>query len=184
MNNLNKRYREVLRNELKTTLGFANVMRVPRLEKIVVNMGVRDAVMDKKNIERASLAMATITGQKPRVAKAKKSIAAFKVRERDAIGLIVTLRGDRMYAFFDKLVSVVLPRLRDFHGVRKGSFDPQGNYTLGMTEFAVFPEVDPAEGAERIQGLEISFVNSALTKEAGLALLSALGMPFEKGVSS
>ncbi|MDP3941423.1 MAG: 50S ribosomal protein L5 [bacterium] len=179
MNTLKKRYMETVRNELKTSLGITNLMRVPHLEKIVVNMGVRDAVLDKKHIEKAGEAMAIVTGQKPRVAKAKKSIAGFKVREGDAIGLVVTLRGDRMYAFFEKMVSVVLPRLRDFHGVKRSSFDPQGNYTLGMTEFAVFPEVDPAN-SERVQGIEISFVNSAKSREEGLALLTALGMPFEK----
>ena len=179
MNVLKKKYTETILGELKKTLAMKNTMQVPHLEKIVVNMGVADAVMDKKNIERATVAISTITGQKPRVAKARKSIAGFKVREGDAIGLIVTLRGERMYAFFDKLVSIVFPRLRDFHGVRKTSFDPQGNYTLGMSEYSVFPEVDPSS-VERVQGLEISFVTSARSKEEGLALLTALGMPFEK----
>ncbi|MBI2443045.1 MAG: 50S ribosomal protein L5 [Candidatus Levybacteria bacterium] len=179
MNTLQQQYNEKIRNELKTALGAKNIMEVPQLKKIVVNMGVRDAVMDKKNIERATGVLATITGQKPRVAKARKSIAGFKLREGDAIGLTVTLRGDRMYAFFDKLVSIVLPRLRDFHGVKQTSFDPQGNYTLGMAEYAVFPEIDPAEGAEKMQGLEISLVTSAANKEGGYALLKALGMPFE-----
>lgn len=179
MNALKKRYFETVQNELKTKLGVKNVMQVPSLKKIVINMGVRDAVMDKKNIERASESLAIITGQKPRVAKAKKSIAGFKVREGDAIGLIVTLRGDRMYSFIDKLISIVFPRLRDFHGIKRTSFDPKGNYTLGMTESAVFPEIDPSQ-AERVQGLEISFVINAGTREGGFALLSALGMPFEK----
>lgn len=179
MNALKQRYTETIRGELKTKLSAKNVMQVPALKKIVINMGVRDAVMDKKNIERASESLAIITGQKPRVAKAKKSIAGFKVREGDAIGLIVTLRGDRMYSFFDKLVSIVFPRLRDFHGIKRTSFDPQGNYTLGMAESAVFPEIDPAQ-FERIQGLEISFVTTATDREGGFALLSAMGMPFEK----
>lgn len=179
MNALKQRYFETIRGELKTKLGTTNVMQVPALKKIVINMGVRDAVMDKKNIERASESLAIITGQKPRVARAKKSIAGFKVREGDAIGLIVTLRGDRMYSFFDKLVSIVFPRLRDFHGVKRTSFDPQGNYTLGMIESSVFPEIDPAQ-AERVQGLEISFVTNAGSKEAGLAFMTAMGMPFEK----
>lgn len=183
MNTLKKRYLETLRGELQTKLGVKNIMQVPHLEKIVVNMGVKDAVMDKKNIERASEAMTIITGQKPKVAKARKSIASFKVREGDPIGLIVTLRGDRMYAFFDKLVSIVLPRLRDFHGVKRGSFDPKGNYTLGMTEYAVFPEIDPAS-AERVQGLEATFVTSAKDIQGGIALLTVLGMPFEKETAS
>lgn len=183
MNALKKRYLETIRPELKTKLGAKNVMQVPSLKKIVVNMGVRDAVMDKKNIEKAGELLSAITGQKPRVARAKKSIAGFKVREGDAIGLIVTLRGDRMYLFFDKLVSIVFPRLRDFHGVKSTGFDPQGNYTLGMTESAVFPEIDPAQG-ERVQGLEISFVTAAGNVEGGLALLTAMGMPFEKKAAS
>jgi large subunit ribosomal protein L5 len=183
MNALKQRYFETIREELKTKLGVTNVMQVPSLKKIVINMGVRDAVMDKKHIERASESLATIAGQKPRVAKAKKSIAGFKVREGDAIGLIVTLRGERMYSFIDKLITIVFPRLRDFHGVKRTSFDPRGNYTLGMTESAVFPEIDPAQ-AERVQGLEVSFVISGGTKEGGYALLEALGMPFEKEVAS
>ncbi len=183
MNALKKRYLETIREELKTKLGVTNVMQVPSLQKIVINMGVRDAVMDKKHIERASESLATIAGQKPRVAKAKKSIAGFKVREGDAIGLIVTLRGERMYSFIDKLITIVFPRLRDFHGVKRTSFDPRGNYTLGMTESAVFPEIDPSQ-AERVQGLEVSFVISGGTKEGGYALLEALGMPFEKEAAS
>lgn len=183
MNVLKKKYIETLREELKKSLGVTNIMQVPSLKKIVVNMGVADAVMDKKNIEKATVAITTITGQKPRVAKARKSIAGFKVREGDAIGLVVTLRGDRMYAFLDKMVGIVFPRLRDFHGIRKTSFDPQGNYTLGMYEYAVFPEVDPS-AVEKLQGLEISFVTSAKNKEEGLALLAALGMPFEKEKAS
>jgi len=179
MNALKQRYFETIRGELKTKLEVTNVMQVPALKKIVINMGVRDAVMDKKNIERASESLAILTGQKPRVARAKKSIAGFKVRENDAIGLIVTLRGDRMYSFFDKLVSIVFPRLRDFHGVKRTSFDPQGNYTLGMVESSVFPEIDPSQ-AERVQGLEITFVTNAGSKEGGLAFMTAMGMPFEK----
>jgi large subunit ribosomal protein L5 len=179
MNTLQQEFTTKIAKDLQEKLQLKNPMAVPHLEKIVINMGVRDAVADKKNIERMSTALGIITGQKPKVARAKKSIASFKVREGDAIGLVVTLRGKRMYTFFDKLIKVVLPRLRDFHGVRKTSFDPQGNYTLGLSEYAVFPEIDPAS-VERVQGMEIVIVTSARTKDAGLALLAAMGMPFVK----
>jgi large subunit ribosomal protein L5 len=184
MNILKKKYQETIKQDLQKSLKIANSMRVPHLEKIVVNMGVRDAVMDKKHIEKTADVIGLITGQKPKVAKARKSIAGFKVREGDAIGLVVTLRGERMYSFFEKVVSVVLPRLRDFHGVKKHAFDPQGNYTLGMSEYAVFPEIDPSLGTDRVQGLEITFVTSAKTRDEGFALLTALGMPFEKELAS
>lgn len=176
---LQEQYTKTIQPKLQETLKINNPMATPRLTKIVVNMGVRDAVADKKNIERATQVMATITGQKPRIAKARKSIASFKLREGDPIGVMVTLRGKRMYDFFEKLINVTLPRLKDFHGVRRTSFDGQGNYTLGFSEYAVFPEIDPAS-VERVQGLEMVIVTSAKTNEEGLALLEALGMPFEK----
>lgn len=179
MTPLQKEYNETIRQKVQEKLGAKNIMQVPHLTKIVVNMGVKDAIADKKNIERAIVAMTTITGQKPKVTKAKKSIASFKVREGDPIGLVVTMRGDRMYAFMDKIVRIVLPRLRDFHGIPATSFDTRGNYTLGLTEYAVFPEIDPGS-VERMQGLEISFVVNADGPKAGFALLEAMGMPFEK----
>lgn len=179
MDSLQERYSKTIKPELQKTLKIENPMATPRLEKIVVNMGVKDAVSDKKNIERATQVMGTITGQKPRVAKAKKSIASFKLREGDPIGVAVTLRGKRMYDFLEKLINVVLPRLKDFHGVRRTSFDGQGNYTLGFAEYAVFPEIDPSS-VERVQGFEIVMVTSATNNEQGLALLEALGMPFVK----
>lgn len=169
-----------MQKKVQDSLKISNPMAVPRLVKIVVNMGVKDAVSDKKHIEQASIAMAKITGQKAKVTKAKKAIATFKLREGDAIGLVVTLRGKRMYSFLHKLVSIVLPRMKDFHGVKATSFDGKGNYALGFTEYAVFPEIDIGS-VERLQGIEMIFVTTAEDNKGGHALLSALGMPFEKG---
>lgn len=179
MEDLQTRYNKVIKKELQDKLQITNPMATPRLVKIVVNMGVKDAVADKKNVERASSALAQITGQKPRVARARKSIASFKLRQGDAIGVAVTLRGKRMYAFFDKLNSIVLPRLKDFRGVSKKSFDGHGNYALGFGEYAVFPEIDTAS-VERVQGMEVVVVTTARNNQEGLALLEALGTPFEK----
>lgn len=164
---------------LQKNLGIKNVMALPRLTKIVVNMGVKDAVADKKNMEKMAQNLAIVTGQKAKVTRAKKAIAGFKLRQGDAIGLVVTIRGKRMYAFYDKIVKVVLPRIKDFRGVSRKSFDAQGNYTLGLHEYSVFPEIDPGS-VERLQGMEIVFVTSARNKEEGLALFEALGMPFTK----
>lgn len=182
MENLQTRYTKQISKELQEKLAIKNPMATPRLIKLVVNMGVKDAVADKKNIEKATAAMVQITGQKPRVAKAKKSIAAFKLREGDPIGVAVTLRGKRMYDFFEKLVAVVLPRIKDFRGLSRTSFDGRGNYTLGFSEQTVFPEIDQA-AVERIQGLEIVMVTTAKTNEEGFALLEALGIPFAKEVT-
>lgn len=179
MNQLQKKYNEELSKQLKDTLGVKNTMAVPKIKKIVVNMGVKDALADKKNIERAAEVMVQITGQKPRINKAKKSIATFKLREGDEVGVSVTLRGERMYDFFQRLISIVLPRIRDFRGVRRESFDKMGNYNLGFTEGTVFPEIDPSK-LERVQGLEITIVTTAKTDEGGFELLKALGMPFVK----
>ena len=176
---LQERYKTTIAKQLQEKLGIKNPMALPRLSKIVVNMGVKDAVADKKNIEKMSVALTQITGQKPRVARAKKAIASFKLREGDAIGVVVTLRGKRMYNFFDKIVRIVLPRIKDFRGVKRTSFDGQGNYTLGLYEYSVFPEIDPAS-VERLQGMEIVIVTTARTNEEGFALLEALGMPFAK----
>ena len=164
---------------LKKELGIKNQMALPHLSKIVVNMGVKDALIDKKNLEKGSSIMGQITGQKPKITRAKKAIAGFKLREGDAIGLVVTLRGKRMYNFFKKLVTIVCPRFKDFHGVSRESFDGHGNYTLGLTETTVFPEIEPS-GIDKIQGLEIVIVTTAKEDKKGLALLSALGMPFQK----
>ncbi len=149
------------------------------LEKIVVNMGVGKALDDSKYLESASNDLVVITGQKPAVRKAKKAIAGFKLRAGDPIGLMVTLRGRRMRDFFQKLVNIVLPRLRDFHGVSRESFDGGGNYSLGITEHTVFPEIDPNK-VGKIKSLEVTIVTTAKTDEEGLELLEKLGMPFEK----
>ena len=179
MENLQQTYNKTLRAEIQKKLELSNIMAVPQLVKIVVNMGVKDAVADKKNIERAKTAMMTVTGQKPRVARAKKSIAAFKLQQGDPIGVVVTLRGKRMYTFLEKLNNVIFPRIKDFHGISRSSFDGRGNYTLGFSEYAVFPEVDPST-VEKVQGLEIVIVTSAKDNNEGLSLLEAMGMPFEK----
>lgn len=171
--------KEELVLKLQKELGIKNPMAVPRLSKIVVNMGIKEALSDKKNIERGISILAQITGQKPKVTKARKSIASFKLREGDEIGLMVTLRGKRMFAFFEKLVGVVLPRLRDFHGVSKKSFDGGGNYTLGLSEYTVFPEVDLSK-VEKVQGLEVTIITTAKNNEEGYTLLKVLGMPFKK----
>ncbi len=158
-------------------------MATPRLLKIVVNMGVKDAVADKKNIERAAKAIETITGQKAKIAKAKKSVASFKLREGEPIGVVVTLRGKRMYDFYEKLITIVFPRIKDFHGISRKSFDGHGNYALGFGEYAVFPEIDPST-VERVQGLEVVVVTSATTDKDALTLLESLGTPFEKEVQA
>jgi len=177
--NLQEKFTKEIVNQLKKELGIKNNMALPKLLKIVVNMGVKDALLDKKSVEKAAGVIAQITGQKPKITKAKKSISTFKLREGDEVGLVVTLRGKRMYDFFEKITTIVLPRLRDFHGVKTTSFDKHGNYTLGFVESAVFPEIDPAK-VDKIQGLEVSIVTTAKDDKEGLALLKALGMPFKK----
>lgn len=179
MNNLQVRFNKEIAGALQKELGLKNVMAVPALSKIVVNMGVKDAIVDKKNLEKAAVIMAQVTGQKPKWASARKSISSFKLREGDKIGLVVTLRGRKMYDFFERLISVVMPRFRDFHGVRQTSFDGNGNYTLGFTESTVFPEIDPGK-IDRVQGFEITIVTTATDDKSGFALLKALGIPFEK----
>ena len=179
INSLQEKFNTEIVKKLQTDLGIKNVNAVPTLSRIVVNMGVKDALADKKNVEKSMETMAQVTGQKPRVMKAKKSIAAFKLREGDEVGLKVTLRGKRMYDFYQKLVTIIFPRFRDFHGVKKESFDGHGNYTLGFAESTVFPEID-ASKVERIQGLEITIVTTAKNNDQGFELLKALGMPFVK----
>jgi large subunit ribosomal protein L5 len=178
-NILQDRYKKEIAQGLSQKLGVKNVHQVPKLNKIVINMGVKDAVADKKNIERSAEILSLISGQKPKIMKAKKAISAFKLREGDEIGLMVTLRGKRMYDFYQKLTSIVFPRLRDFHGVKTNSFDGHGNYTLGFAESTVFSEIDPSK-YEKVQGLEISIVTSAKDNDEGMELLKALGMPFQK----
>ncbi|OGH23578.1 MAG: 50S ribosomal protein L5 [Candidatus Levybacteria bacterium RIFCSPLOWO2_01_FULL_38_13] len=179
---LRKKIREEVSLKLQKDFGIKNPMVVPMLSKIVINVGVKNATVDKKNIGVVSNALSAITGQKPKVTKARKSIASFKLREGDKIGLMVTLRGKRMYDFFEKLVNIVLPRLRDFHGVKLTSFDEKGNYTLGFTEFSIFPEIDIGKMDPSLigQGMEVSIATTAKKKEEGFELLSALGTPFRK----
>ena len=174
---LKVRYRDEIRPALKSQLALDNVMQVPRLEKIVVNMGVGDAVNDAKALDGAVRDLTTITGQKPRVNRARKSIAGFKLREGMAIGTKVTLRGDRMWDFWDRLLSVALPRIRDFRGLNPDSFDGRGNYTFGVGEQLIFPEIDYDE-IDRTRGMDITVVTTAVTNEQGRALLDAFGFPF------
>jgi large subunit ribosomal protein L5 len=159
--------------------GYKSVMEVPSLAKIVVNIGVGDATQDKKRIEEAAEELSLITGQKPIITKAKKSIATFKLREGEPIGCKVTLRGVRMYEFFDKLVSISLPRVRDFRGVNKNSFDGRGSYTLGVKEQLIFPEIN-YDKVNKVRGMDIVIVTTAKTDEEAYALLKELGMPFNK----
>jgi large subunit ribosomal protein L5 len=176
---MRQRYDETLRAQLKESLGLPNVMMVPKLDKIVVNMGVGDAVSQASLLEGAQSDLATITGQKPLVTRARKSIANFKLREGNPIGAKVTLRGDRMYEFFDRLISVAIPRIRDFRGLNPRSFDGNGNYTFGVTEQLIFPEID-YDAVDTIRGMDITIVTTARTDAEGKALLDAFGFPFRK----
>jgi large subunit ribosomal protein L5 len=176
---LNERYKEEIAPVLLDTLNLDNPMQVPRLEKIVVNIGVGEALDNAKALDAAVSDITTITGQKPIVTKARKSIANFKLREGRAIGVKVTLRGEKMWAFFDRLVNVALPRVRDFRGVSPNSFDGRGNYTLGLREQLVFPEID-YDKIDKLRGMEVTIVTTAQTDEEGLQLLGMLGMPLRK----
>jgi large subunit ribosomal protein L5 len=176
---LKVRYAERLRSQLQDQLGLGNVMEVPRLVKIVVNMGVGDAVAQASLLEGAQADLTTITGQKPLVTRAKKSIAGFKVREGNAIGAKVTLRGDRMWEFLDRLISIAIPRIRDFRGLNFRSFDGAGNYTFGLTEQLVFPEID-YDSIDQPRGMDITIVTTARTDAEGKALLDAMGFPFKR----
>jgi large subunit ribosomal protein L5 len=170
------RYREELVPSLRDELGLSNVMQVPRLEKIVVNMGVGDALKDGRMLDAAVEDLTTITGQKPVITRARKSIAGFKLREGNAIGVKVTLRGDRMWEFFDRLVSLAIPRIRDFRGLDPRSFDGRGNYTFGLTEQLIFPEID-YDKVLKVRGMDITIVTTAHNDDDGRALLLALGFP-------
>ena len=175
---LKSRYREQVAPELRSDFGYANVMQVPGLVKIVVNMGVGEAARDSKLIEGAIRDLAAITGQKPQVTKARKSIAQFKLREGMPIGAHVTLRGDRMWEFLDRLLSLALPRIRDFRGLSDKQFDGSGNYTFGLTEQVMFHEIDQ-DRIDRVRGMDITVVTTAKTNDEGRALLKALGFPFK-----
>lgn len=176
---LKVRYDGELRSQLQERLGLANVMQVPRLEKIVLNMGVGKALQQQSLLEGAVTDLQVITGQKPVVTKAKKSIAGFKLREGNAIGAKVTLRGDRMWEFFDRLISVSIPRIRDFRGLNPRSFDGNGNYTFGVTEQLIFPEID-YDAIDTTRGMDITIVTTATTDHEGRELLSAFGFPFKR----
>jgi large subunit ribosomal protein L5 len=176
---LKERYTNEIAPALIKSLNLENVMQVPRIEKVVVNIGVGEALDNAKALDAAVADLTLITGQKPVVNKARKSIAAFKLREGRAIGVKVTLRGERMWSFLDRLMNIALPRVRDFRGISPNSFDGRGNYTLGLREQLVFPEID-YDKIDKLRGMEITIVTSAKTDEEGRQLLSMLGMPFRK----
>ena len=179
MSNLKESYNKEITASLMKEYNYSSKMEVPRLEKIVVNMGVGDGAHDSKFIEAAVKDLEAITGQKPVVTKARKSIAGFKLREGQPIGCKVTLRGEAMYNFMNKLVSLALPRVRDFRGISKTAFDGRGNYTLGIKEQLIFPEID-YDQVVKVMGMDIVFVTTAKTNEEALHLLSAFGLPFRK----
>ena len=180
---LKVRYDEELRAALQQELGLSNVMEVPRLEKIVVNCGVGQATQQASLLDGAVTDLSIITGQKPLVTKAKQSIAGFKLREGNAIGAKATLRGDRMWEFYDRLVSLAIPRIRDFRGMNSNSFDGRGNYTFGVTEQLIFPEID-YDNIDTVRGMDITIVTSAQSDDHGRALLRALGFPFRRDQES
>jgi large subunit ribosomal protein L5 len=177
MPRLQDQYKKEIVPKLKEKFGYRNVMQVPRLTKVIVNMGLGDAIENIKVIDSAAEEIGVITGQKPVVTKARKSIANFKLREGVPIGVMVTLRSDRMYYFLDKLMAIALPRVRDFRGVSPKGFDGRGNYTLGVKEQIIFPEVN-YDKIDKIRGMNITIVTTARTDEEGLELLKLLGMPF------
>lgn len=177
--NLQEKYHQELKEQLKKELGITNVMAVPRLVKIVVSVSTKEALDDKKVLDVVAEQLGQITGQKPVIKNAKKSVAAFKLREGQPIGVMVTLRSRKMYEFLEKMIRIVFPRVRDFRGVSLNSFDGKGNYSLGFREQIVFPEIEYSK-IDKIRGLEVTIVTSGRSDENGRALLKALGMPFEK----
>jgi len=179
MARLKERYREEIVPALMKEFGYSNVMEAPKLEKIVINVGVGEAISNAKALESAVSDLTAITGQRPVVTRAKKSIAAFKLRTGMPIGVMVTLRGNRMYDFLDKLFNITLPRVRDFSGVSPRSFDGHGNFTLGLREQLIFPEID-YDAIDKIRGMEVVIVTSAPTDEEGRRLLQLMGMPFKR----
>lgn len=179
MNRLKEMYKETIVPSLKEQFQYANIMEVPKLEKIVINMGVGDASANSKMLEAAMADLELISGQKPVITKAKKAIAGFKIREGQGIGCKVTLRGENMYNFLDKLISITLPRVRDFRGISTKSFDGRGNYTLGLNEQLIFSEIE-FDNVVKVRGMDIVFVTTAKTNEEALALLKGFGMPFKK----
>ena len=179
MPRLKERYRKEVVPALMKEFGYKNVMQAPRLEKIALNVGLGEALQNPKALDSAAEDVATISGQRPVITRAKKSIAAFKVRQGMSIGLTVTVRGDRMYELFDRMVNAALPRIRDFQGVSPYSFDGRGNYSLGIKEQLIFPEVD-YDKIDRIRGLQVTVVTTARSDEEGKRLLELLGMPFAR----
>lgn len=179
MNRLHEKYNTVVREELQKQFNYASSMEIPKIEKIVVNMGLGDAVTNSKVLDDAVEELKLITGQKPLTTRAKKSIANFKLREGMPIGAKVTLRGERMYEFLDKLVSIALPRVRDFHGISSKSFDGRGNYTCGVKEQLIFPEIN-FDKVKKVRGMDIVIVTTAKSDEEGRTLLTLMGMPFNK----
>jgi large subunit ribosomal protein L5 len=180
MARLQEKYRTEVIPALQQELGMKNPMQVPRVDRVVVSMGVKNAHLDRKKLEEAAGHLATITGQKPKITRAKKSIAAFRLREGQEIGCCVTLRRSRMYEFIDRLVSIALPRVRDFRGLNPKAFDGSGNFSMGLTEPLVFPEIN-ADKVREMQGMNIAVVTTSGTDEEGLSLLKAIGFPFKKG---
>jgi large subunit ribosomal protein L5 len=176
---LKQRYLEEIRPQLMERFGYSTPMQAPRISKVTVNMGVGDAKQDSKVLDAANEQLATITGQRPSVRRARKSIAQFKVREGMPVGVAVTLRGERSYEFLDRLMSVAIPRIRDFRGLNPRSFDGRGNYSLGVREQIIFPEVDYDE-IDQVRGLDITITTTASSDEESFALLEALGMPFSR----
>lgn len=176
---LKEKYRAEVVAQLIEQFGYDNVHQVPRLEKIVVNMGVGEAAQDAKQLDTAIRDLTIITGQKPMIARARKSIAAFKLREGMPIGAKVTLRGDRMWEFFDRLVNTAIPRIRDFRGLKANSFDGRGNYSMGVTEQLIFPEIE-YDQVDKVRGMDITFVTSANTDEEAKALMDAFAFPFKR----
>lgn len=176
MTRLQDHYNEVVRPQLQTEFGYGNVMQVPKLEKIVINMGVGEAVADSKKIDNAAKEMTLISGQKPVVIKARKSVATFKLREGMSVGCKVTLRRDRMYEFLDRLVNIALPQVRDFRGLSARSFDGRGNYAMGLREQIVFPEID-YDSVDEMRGMDIVVVTTAKTDDEAKALLKGFNMP-------
>jgi len=179
MNRLKEKYNNVIKSELQNKYNYKSVMEIPKLDKIVVNIGVGDASHNAKMLEVAMHELEIITGQKPVATKAKKAIAGFKLREGQAIGCKVTLRGENMYNFLDKLISITLPRVRDFRGLSNKSFDGRGNYTMGLTEQLIFSEIN-YDDVVKVRGMDIVFVTTAKTNEEAYDLLKGFGMPFKK----
>ncbi|MDA0871551.1 MAG: 50S ribosomal protein L5 [Firmicutes bacterium] len=179
MQTIKQRYLETIKPELMKAFSYDSIMEVPKVDKIVVNMGIGDAVFNTKALDDAVEELQALTGQKPVVTKAKKSISNFKLREGMPIGAKVTLRGDKMYYFLEKLIGIALPRVRDFRGISKDAFDGRGNYTVGIKEQIIFPEVN-LDKVKKIRGMDIVIVTTAKTDQEGRALLQAFGMPFKK----